>query len=351
MAIDLSPWSVLLGGDDTTDPITWAYLPSMHDGDAGAALRWRAVRQVAAEQGASTTDLAALDDRVLADEGDWSPHYVAVRGGRVIWNQRFDDDVVVGATAGHGPIADIWPLVEHARARVPYLLVEAGRGGGEVSLHRAGRTVQRSTEGSDPHLKKVRGGGWSHRRIQAHTEEVWRRNAAELEQEVEALWRDEPAELVVLAGDVRAREKFRGSIPVALDDVLVEVDRHTRPEGADSGAVDSALDLALDDRQRREEEVQLDDLGRHLQRGTACLGETAVAEALAVGQAGTLMLDARAHLHGRAALLGQAARTSAELVVVEHRGLPEGASVAALLRWPTPTDPDQSAPADAPATR
>jgi hypothetical protein len=337
MAIDLTPWSELLSGDD---PTTWAYMPSMRDEDGGAALRWRAVREGAAEQGAPAADLVALDERILADEGHWGPRYVAVREGTVVWDQRFDEEVAATATAGHGPVADIWPLVEHARARVPYLLVEAGRDGGEVTLHRAGRTVQRSTEGSDPHLKKVRGGGWSHRRIQAHTEEVWRRNAVDLEQEVESLWRSQPVELVVLAGDVRAREKFRGSIPVALNDVLVEVDRHTRPEGADSGAVASTLDQALDDRQRLQEQAALDDLGMQLQRGTACLGAAAVAEALRAGQVGTVIVDAGVPLVDRPLLLAQAAGTSAGVVVVDHHALPREAAVAALLRWPAHPDSD-----------
>jgi hypothetical protein len=251
----------------------------------------------------------------------------------VTWDEWLDEDVAASATAGHGPVADVWPLVEHARSAVPYLLVEAGRGGGEVSLHRAGRTVERSTQGSDPHLKKVRGGGWSHRRLQAHTEEVWRRNAVDLEKEVESLWRSQPVELVILAGDVRAREKFRGSIPVALNDVLVEVDRHTRPEGADAGAITASLDRVLNDRQRDHEQAALDDLAVQLERGSACLGVDAVAEALDSGKAGTLLVDLQAPIGERSRLLSGGARTGAGLVMMEHNRLPGDVPVAALLRW------------------
>jgi hypothetical protein len=334
MTIDLSRWNDLLTADELT---TWAYFVTSYEADAdgGADLRFRALREKAAADGAPDDDLAALDEAFAADGGvtHRRPRYVAARSGSLVWDQAFDDEVGRDSGAGHAPVPDIWPLIDHAESRVPFLLVEASRDGGEVSLRHAGRAVHHTVEGSDPHLSKVRGGGWSHRRLQAHTEDVWRRNAVALEDDLESLWRSSEAELVVMAGDVRAREKVRAELPSALADVVVEVDRHTRPEGADSDVIDEALAAALDDRTRSEEDAVLESLAVQGARGEECLGRDAVERALAERRVQTLVVDAEHTGPPSLSLLRGAVRAGAAVLQLRHREMPQDAGVAAVVRW------------------
>jgi len=334
MAIDLSPWSELLTADE---PTTWAYLVTSYEADAdgGADLRWRALRDEAGADAAPADDVVALDERVTVDEGvtHRGPRYVAARSGSIVWDQTFEEEVDRESSAGYARVPDIWPLIDHADATVPYLLVQASRDGGEISLHRAARTVHHTVEGSDPHLSKVRGGGWSHRRLQAHAEDVWRRNAVALEDDLETLWRSSKADLVVLAGDVRAREKVRGELPRALKSVVVEVDRNTRPEGADTDVVDDAVAAVIEDRARGAERAVLDALAIQRERGDACLGVEAVERALEERRVETLVVDADHATPPWSRLLRSAALGAGSVLRLRHHQMPDDAGVAGVVRW------------------
>lgn len=141
------------------------------------------MREELISDGANEDDLEALE-QALADvpgRGGSLTCYMAAGGGVLVHNEQFDGPPLVPARRGHGHAADILPLIVHASHDVPYLLVQASRDGGELSLHEASRpALTRQVEGEDLHLSNVRGGGWSHRRLQQHSEEVWRMNAANL---------------------------------------------------------------------------------------------------------------------------------------------------------------------------
>lgn len=369
MLIDLAPWRPLV---HPRGPITWFY-GDVHGSQADRAdearLRWRAVHEELAGDGAAEDDLEALEQALADVPGRGGPLtcYMAAAGGVLVHNEQFEGPPLVPARRGHGHAADILPLIVHASHDVPYLLVQASRDGGELSLHGASRPVlTRQVDGDDLHLSKVRGGGWSHRRLQQHTEEVWRMNAATLADSITTMWTQEHPRLLVVAGDVRAREKLRRSLPDNLDPVVVEVDRHTSPEGASSEAIDDALAQEFDRRAAAEEKDVLDELAVQIDRGDAAVGLDACVTALRSSRARVLLVDEAASFDGIVANLAEppwvalpedvdahhgqvreqtapligvlraAALTDAAALVVRAGHLPGDAGMAALARWPGP---------------
>lgn len=370
MLVSPARWRPLLDG-----PITWLYAdvrgPGTDEAD-GVRLRWRAIRSELADAGAGEDDLDALAQAIeeVPGRGDSLACYAASAGGHLRHLEEFDGAPMTAPSLGHGPSADILPLVVHAAHDVPYMLVEAGRDGGEISLHGGSVTeVSRDVQGDDHHLSKVRGGGWSHRRLQQHTEEVWRRNAAELVDSVVDLWQHSAPRLLVLAGDVRAREKVRRALPEHLERAVAEVDRHTVPEGASSQAIDRTISRELERLATDEEHAAIDELAAQLERGEAAGGLRATVEALRSARAGVVLVDptalpdqdvvvldeapwvamppeGQAHrgdvsrtAAAHVGILRAAALTGASVMVTEHDHLPGGTGIAALVRWPVTPAP------------
>lgn len=368
MLIDLNPWRPLL---ETEGPLTWLYGdirgPQADESDE-QRLRWRAARRALADAGANDRDLDALEQAIteIPPRGESLSCYLAAAGGSLRYQEQFDGPPLVPPRTGHGPVADILPLVVHASGDVPYLLVEAGRDGGDVSLHGASRpTVSWEVQGEDLHLSKVRGGGWSHRRLHAHTEEVWRRNAADLVESVAALWAAGAPRVLVLSGDVRAREKVRRGLPDHLANAVVEVDRHTVPEGASRRAVDDALNDELHRLAAADEHDALAELATQMERSDAAVGLRSTVAALRSSRARVVLIDPWVDTEGLLVVLAQppwvalpdeadaypgevlgqtaahigvlraAALTGAAVLVVEPGHLPDDADIAALVRWPT----------------
>jgi hypothetical protein len=365
--LDLSPWSDLY---DQPAPVSYVHLDvsrGAHDAAASLSIRWRDLQETLADQGSPAEDQAALDEvvtmPVLASGA--ASRFAVAQHGRLRY-----DRVLTGSgngpdLAGYGPAPDLTPVLRHAARQVPYVVVEAGRDGAEISVQEGGQERRHDTvEGEDVHLSKVRGGGWSHRRMQQHTEEVWRRNAAEVADAVDKVWRRAHARLLVLAGDVRAREKVRSNLPAHLVDALVEVDRNTRPEGASAEAVDAALEATIERLRAEERRAALD---RLCESGNehGVVGLEATVDGLRQSRVEVLLLDVEAarrrdltaldgppwvahggtqehlaepigDLPADTALLRAAALTGAGVLFVDAEDLPGEEGVAGLVRWDAP---------------
>jgi len=223
-----------------------------------------------------------------------------------------------------------------------------------------------SVNGSTEHLHKVPVGGWRHSHYQRVSENVWRANAEEAAAQAHRLVQSQKAGLVLVSGDVRARQLVTEALPEAVP--VVQVDAETRADGASTADVDLALARSLDELAARAEDeavqrwlaVHEDEDTR--ERSTQDLAATV--SAIRQGQVEELLivpdvLRPRYLLIGpdgvdialpgsptlwdgparRApadlALVRAAAATGAQvqLVELESRALPDGA--AARLRWST----------------
>ena len=235
-----------------------------------------------------------------------------------------------------------------------------------VTARADGRPVSTvDVEGETVHLTKVHGGGWAHRRFQQTTEEVWRRNAQEVAETVERNWTQAGSRMVLLTGDVRAREQLRTQLPPPLRESLVELDVQTRPAGADEHAVADAVAAHRDELAEQERKRLAERFGAGRPRGLAVDGIGATVHALRQAQVEYLMLDFDAlegtsllALHdepwvasGPEGISGTSVLAEAPAVDVliragaltDVRLLPAGLEagdvgsdgVSALLRWPT----------------
>ncbi|MGQ1838975.1 baeRF2 domain-containing protein [Kocuria turfanensis] len=322
------------------------------------------------QQGAPKADLAAVEAAVRPAEGVPDPvcRYLLVRDGAVEINE-----VLPGPLAGRGvlevgEVPDLTPLFRHRPDDFPYVVAEVGRDGGEICLEYASRARaldEQQIEGETEHLKKFPGGGWSQGRWQRHTEDVWRRNTEQVAEQIDKVVAESGAQLVVLAGDLRARGLVEDQLSKATRALVSVVDANTRAEGSQSAdfahQVEGRVAEVIAHRQHELLERLAEQQGRP--DPTAVSGIEPVVSALQQAQAETLLIDdthldaeqellaldaepwvavteseaVGARVLGRvradAALVRAAVLTDGRPVFVPPGALPDSTDVAALLRW------------------
>ncbi|WP_077489401.1 Vms1/Ankzf1 family peptidyl-tRNA hydrolase [Sinomonas mesophila] len=323
------------------------------------------VARALAEAGADKESTTAAERLTWAAKGMPAPvsRFVVIRGGEIVVNE-----VLPGAPGAAvvdvGPIPDLLPLAEHLGGDLVYLVVEAERADAEIRRHRAsegGALDVHELHGTTENLTKVPSGGWSQGRYQHRTEEIWRRNGADVAHEVDALCADGSVALVVLAGDERAQEKIRDALGDRARSLLHSVDMNSAAPGADrerfEREVGSLVAEAASSRRAKALERTAEGYGALGARGW---GETVAAlqqarvdtlfmdpdgvadrSLLALGappwialhEGETLNAPVLGQARPAAALLRAAVLTDAETVLVPHGDLDAGHGVSALLRW------------------
>ncbi|TLM88306.1 Vms1/Ankzf1 family peptidyl-tRNA hydrolase [Pseudarthrobacter sp. NamE5] len=322
-------------------------------------------------QGASPADLDAVEQALQPEAGVPSPvsRFVLVHQGKTEINEILPGDLVLPERISVDAVPDLLPLVKHRPEEFPYVVAEVSREHGEIRLHYAGAGAPVSTEevqGSTEHIKKFQGGGWAHLRFQHHTEDVWRRNADQVAEEIDRLVGSSGARLVVLAGDIHARRLVQEQLSKATQALVSVVDSHTHTAGADQSLLEDQVNQRVAEQWATEQQEIMERLAT--QEGQAnpesATGIGAVVHALQQAQVDVLILndaslskrtllalDAEpwvataaeeslaANVLGAvpapAALLRAAALTDARVLLVPGGVLPEGHDIAALLRWST----------------
>lgn len=326
--------------------------------------------------GASKADLDAVEEALQPETGVPAPvsRYVLVHQGRAVLNEVLPGERAVPEQISLDPIPDLLPLVKHRPEEFPYVVAEVSREHGEIRLHYAGAGTPASTQevqGTTEHVSKFQGGGWAHLRFQHHTEDVWRRNADQVAEEIDRVVSSSGARLVVLAGDIHARRLVQEQLSKASQAILSVVDAHTHTAGADGSLLEDQVNQRVAQQWATEQQEIMERLA--MQEGQpnpeSATGVGSVVHALQQAQVEVLImndsaltertllaLDAEpwiataeeeslgAGIVGKvpatAALLRAAALTDARILLVPGPVLPEGVDVAALLRWPTgPTVP------------
>ncbi|MGO4590495.1 baeRF2 domain-containing protein [Paenarthrobacter sp. 2TAF44] len=329
------------------------------------------VKDALAGQGASKEDLTAMESAIQPAEGLPAPvsRFVLVRDGQVMVNELLPGPLSGPERISMDSIPGLLPLMKHQPDEFPYVVAEVSRDEGEIRLHRAGRpTVEESqhVQGSDENLKKVPSGGWSQGRYQHHTEEIWRRNADQVVNEIDKVVREKRARLLVLAGDIRARQLVADQLSEASKAILRMVDAHTLAPGSDRQKFDDEVNSLVAQQWAEEQQQLMERLAE--QEGQAnpesATGNGAVVHALQQAQVDVLILDDQAlsehtllalgaepwiassedealgaevlgKVPAPAAMVRAAALTDARVQLVPSAALPDGVHVAALLRWPT----------------
>ena len=324
------------------------------------------IARALADAGADKDSTTAAERLTWAAKGMPAPvsRFVVIRGGDVVINEVLPGTPPAGTLVDVGPIPDLLPLATHLGGDLVYLVVEAERADAEIRRHRAsegGPLDVHELHGTTENLTKVPSGGWSQGRYQHRTEEIWRRNGADVAREIDALVADGSVGLVVLAGDERAQEKIRDALGERARSLLRTVDMNSAAPGADRERFENEVGLLVAEaaaaRQARVLERTAEGNGALGARGwgeTVAALQQAKVDTLFVDPGGVsdcspLALGAppwialhegeslNAPVLGRAkpvpALLRAAVLTDADTVFVPQGVLGEGHGVGALLRW------------------
>ena len=270
-------------------------------------------------------------------------------------------------------VPNLCPLLWHRPDDFAYVVAEVGRDGGEIHLRRANGLQDDSMThivGDTENLKMVPSGGWSQGRYQHRTENIWKANAADISGEIDKVVRSCRARLLVVAGDIRARNLVAEQLSEQSKDILTVVESHSRTEGADKEAYAQEINKRVAECIARRQAQLLERLnnqkGRANPESTEGIGS--VVHALQQAQVDTLLLESQglnghrllalgsepwtAEIDGETAgapvlgevpapssLLRAAVLTDAEVALFPSGAL-DGGPVAALLRWPVgPTVP------------
>jgi hypothetical protein len=358
---DLRPLYARPGG-------AWAsvYLDASRDTEDAAAaldLRWRALREELAHQGARSATLVALDQVVRGHEprpGDYGLAAFATDGEVVL--TEFLSAPPRRDLAAYGPIPHTMPLVAHRGEQVAWVRVLVDRTGSDIDALSAGHVPRRAhVRGAGRYpLRRVQPGGWSQSRYQREAMTSWKRNAADGAAATAELAETVGAEVVVVAGDPQARRMLVGQLPLRWRDRVVQTDAGSRGGGADNTALDDVTTQAVAEVAAGHVAATLDRFGgqQHVGEGldqvVAALQREQVdtmlivddpssTERLWIGPGPTdiaidpdrlVTVDGPRRVRADAALVRALVGTGAEITVLgadEAPQLPDG--VGAVLRW------------------
>lgn len=211
---------------DHPGPFATVLLDGSHDTESAGhelALRWRAAREDLAERDVAAGTLDALETALL----DGTP--AVGRAGRLLVGAR--GEVLLDRTLPHppptpvtrvGPLPYLRPLVEPSAEHVPYVAALVDKVGADVRAVAADGVVrtEETTEGQDHPVHKVRGGGWSHLRMQKNVEENVHHNVDLVVAELTRLVDDTHARLLVVGGEEQVIALLRNALPPRCHEIL-----------------------------------------------------------------------------------------------------------------------------------
>lgn len=278
-------------------PWTFAYVDGPgEEPQVTEEARQDSVRRRLEAEGAPDADVEVIARALRERTGLPAPstRYLLARGGQLEIDESLPGARVGPEYTGHDAIPLLVPLMRHNDDRLHYLVVETSRDGAEVRWEHAGRAPEiiEEIEGRTDALPKVHTGGLSQARYQRTSEEIWKLNQREVAETVDDLVRDNALAFVVISGDVRARQLLRAELSGATQQLIVEVEAHTRAPGSDEEALESAIDEEIASH-HDEAVTEASDRAEadHGRRGAHGVPE--VVEALQQAQVETLLLDAR----------------------------------------------------------
>jgi hypothetical protein len=376
--------SFVRGLYDTPGPWASVYVDATHDTEparAAVRIRWKNLRASLSGQGIDERTLHSLETELI-DEQTWrpldatpveeSPH--AGRHGVALFAAQ--GSVRYAELTDEPPRSDIGevsalpfltPLLSLRGEQIPWLRVIVNRVGADVE-DQAHDTIRAEGTQLFP-IRKTHGGGWSEEHLHRKAEIHWQHNAREVAEHVSQFAGTVGAELVIVAGDARARRLLIDQLPERWRERVVEVEAGSRAPGADLTTVDLATRQAITTIVDRRYAAALD---RFTVRGGeyAAAGIPAVIAAFDRAQVDTLLLDpdgvAKAQLwlgvdlsqiapseeelnrlgsrqiervRAEDALIRAAAITDAELVLVSPSRVQLEDGVGAVLRYVDPATP------------
>ncbi|WFE66279.1 Vms1/Ankzf1 family peptidyl-tRNA hydrolase [Micromonospora sp. WMMD714] len=278
---------------DRPGPWCSVYLDASRDTqDARPALdlRWRALAEQLVADGADEPTVAALDRVVRGHDpmpGDYGLAAFASRG-RVVLSEYLSAPPLRDLAA-YTALPHVMPLLAQRGEQVAWVRVLADRTGADAVAVSAGGVPRRShVTGTQTYpLRRGQSGGWSQSRYQRAAMEAWHHNAGDAAAATAELADRVGADVVVVAGDIRATGMIAAQLPSRWQDVVVRTDAGSRAGGADPTAMDDVTVQTIAEAADRHVTAALDRFGTQQDVGA---GLDAVVDALQRHQVDTMLL-------------------------------------------------------------
>lgn len=208
------------------------------------------------------------------------------------------DVTTVPLVDSRAPVAEVGalprfvPFVKDAFEHRPHVVALCDRTAAAIAeVGRRGILRETDVVGDDHQVQKVHSGGWSHARMQRHSEHTWDQNAREISDAIVRAAEHVDASVVAVSGDVRAIGLVEEHLPTEWREKAA----FTEFEAGDHQDEMKAFALAetlVRDQAAREVVTVLERFAEHRGRGEAAAdGTDAVLTALQTGAVDTLLVS------------------------------------------------------------
>ncbi|RZU75173.1 hypothetical protein EV384_3702 [Micromonospora kangleipakensis] len=270
-----------------------------HDSRPALDLRWRALKGRLLEQGADPANIDAVERVVRGHDpmvGDYGLAVFAT-GGRVVLSEYLSAPPLRDL-ASWSILPHTMPLVAQRGEQVAWVRVLADRSGADAIAVSAGGVPRKAhVKGRESYqLRRVNPGGWSQSRYQRAAMEAWHHNAGDAAAATAELAAKVGADVVVVAGDIRATGMIAAQLPERWQDVLVRTDAGSRTDGADPMAMDDLTVQTIAEVADQRIATALDRFGVQEDVGA---GLEAVVSALQRNQVDTMLIVDDASANGK----------------------------------------------------
>jgi Bacterial archaeo-eukaryotic release factor family 2 len=254
------------------------------------ALRWRAAREELAKGPVDGATLDALDELITGPAHNARGIAAFARDGEIVFARPMPDPPRQ-EIARYAPLPHLMPMLAQSPPAVPHLRVSADRAGGAlVEVLGQYQTAPTRVDGEGWPVHKTSVGGWSQNRYQRSAEEAWRENEKEFAAAVAAAAERIGAELIMVAGDIKARSLLIDRLGRPWADKIVVVEKEVP---ADSRELAEAAEQEIRSRAERATRERLDRVRTQLGRDRAAEGFSGVVARLRDTQVSDLLLADR----------------------------------------------------------
>ncbi|MFG1954983.1 Vms1/Ankzf1 family peptidyl-tRNA hydrolase [Micromonospora sp. NPDC048830] len=260
------------------------------DSRPGVDLRWRALKGDLLNQGADAATVDAVERVVRGHDplpGDYGIAVFAARGRPAL--TEYLSAPPLRDLASWSELPHTMPLLAQRGEQVAWVRVLADRTGADAVAVSAGGVPRKAhVKGrEDFQLRRVNPGGWSQSRYQRAAMEAWHHNAGDTVAATVELAEKVGAEVLVVAGDVRATGMIAAQLPERWQDMVVRTDAGSRAGGADPMRMDDVTVQTIAEVADQRISTALDRFGMQEDVGA---GLDAVVSALRRNQVDTMLL-------------------------------------------------------------
>lgn len=341
-AADLDDLSRLV---EATGPFVTVAMPTpseLDDAQHRFEIRWKNARRELESSRWSADDVAELDTLVSTLPHDGGASLIVVRAADGTTFAEFLDEPIRDTVVAEGHLPRLAPVIEARQRAIAHLLVDVDRAGADIHAFDGGRVMEtEQVDGDTEHIHRGHPGGWSQRRFQQRAENTWERNADDVAAQIVDMAGEYEAEMIFVAGDVRARHLVFEALPES---------ERTRTTLIESGSPESIADeivRLLSDHVARGVRDLIERVKQREGTGTASTDVAEVLAGLAEGRVEHLLVhddgtDDAVTDHPVGAIaagarvvdvaIAAALHSSADVTVIPRVAMLNG-PIAALCRW------------------